>query len=312
MIYEVINLNVGKGENMNLQHLYYFKSLAESEHYGKAADNQLTSQSSISYAINSLEEELGVPLFYKIGRNIRLTKYGRVFLSYVNDAINSLESGVKEMQSLLNPDLQTSKIGCISSMSTHFIPKILNQFNQVGSNKEIRFELKQMSTLEMIDSVKNGAISLGIGSKIEEDKDVIFYPLFKEKFVLIVPKNHRYSNMKKINPKDLKGEEFIMFDEEMGIARFINRIFKDFQIYPHITYRVPTDYLVARFVENNLGMAFIPYSEGLSRYDVDVLELEDLIYYREVSFVWLKGYNLSPPDKKLRDFIISYYSKLDI
>jgi DNA-binding transcriptional LysR family regulator len=293
---------------MNLQHLYYFKSLAILEHYGKAADEQMTSQSSISYAITTLEEELGVPLFYKLGRNIKLTKYGRVFLNYVDDAINSLESGVQEIKYLLQPDLQTVKLGCISSISTDFLPRILSKFNKIGSNRNFYFELKQMSTLEMIENIKNGVISLGIGSKLEEDKDIIFYPLYKEKFVLIVPKNSIYSKHKSINPRDLKNEEFVGFDKDMGISNIVNRIYKDHQIQPNITYRVPTDYMIASFVENDLGISFLPYSEGLHRYEVDIIELEGQQYYREVSFIWMKGYELLPPDKKLRDFMITYFS----
>ena len=75
---------------MNLYHLRYFSTLAHIEHYTKAADILAITQPSLSYAISTLEEELGVKLFEKNGRNVTLTKYGKVFLKDVEEVLNRL------------------------------------------------------------------------------------------------------------------------------------------------------------------------------------------------------------------------------
>ena len=75
---------------MNLYHLRYFSTLAHIEHYTKAADILAITQPSLSYAISTLEEELGVKLFEKNGRNVTLTKYGKVFLKDVEEVLNLL------------------------------------------------------------------------------------------------------------------------------------------------------------------------------------------------------------------------------
>ena len=64
---------------MNLFHLRYFETLARTEHYSKAAEILSITQPSLSYAISTLESELGIQLFEKRGRNIVLTKYGKAF-----------------------------------------------------------------------------------------------------------------------------------------------------------------------------------------------------------------------------------------
>lgn len=61
---------------MNLSQLYYFRKLAELEHYGKASEELFITQPSLSNSIGNLEKELGVPLFERVGRNVRLTSYG--------------------------------------------------------------------------------------------------------------------------------------------------------------------------------------------------------------------------------------------
>lgn len=68
---------------MNLQWLYYFNTIAELEHYTRAAEKLHVSQSNLSHAIKELENELGVQLFERQGRNIKLTKYGEIFQPYV-------------------------------------------------------------------------------------------------------------------------------------------------------------------------------------------------------------------------------------
>ena len=84
---------------MNLYHLRYFVTLAHWEHYTKAAAELSITQPSLSHAIASLEQELGVNLFEKEGRNIVLTKYGRMFLEDVEKSMEILDSGIKTLKS---------------------------------------------------------------------------------------------------------------------------------------------------------------------------------------------------------------------
>lgn len=79
---------------MNLDHLRYFETIARLEHYGKAARLLHITQPNLSHAISQLETELGVPLFEKTGRNVRLTRYGKLFLESVSHSLGHLDSAV--------------------------------------------------------------------------------------------------------------------------------------------------------------------------------------------------------------------------
>ena len=79
---------------MNLQQLYYFRKLAEVQHYTEAAKALYITQPSLSDSIASLEHEFSVSLFQKKGRGIQLTKYGQEFYQYVNQALGILEHGI--------------------------------------------------------------------------------------------------------------------------------------------------------------------------------------------------------------------------
>ena len=83
---------------MNLNQLYYFKTVAKLQHFRNAADELNISQPSLSQAISNLENELGTYLFERQGRNVKLTKYGKLYLEYVEEALNTLEIGEKKLK----------------------------------------------------------------------------------------------------------------------------------------------------------------------------------------------------------------------
>ena len=83
---------------MNLNHLEYFRVLAHLEHYTQAAKELSITQPSLSHAISMLEKELGTPLFEKQGRNVRLTRYGRFFLTYVEQALDEIKLGEQKLK----------------------------------------------------------------------------------------------------------------------------------------------------------------------------------------------------------------------
>ena len=85
---------------MNLNQLQYFVTLAHIEHYTRAAEKLTITQPSLSHAISSLEQELGTRLFERQGRNVVLTKYGRMFMQYAEEALAILDTGVRKTKAM--------------------------------------------------------------------------------------------------------------------------------------------------------------------------------------------------------------------
>lgn len=90
-------MNCTRRKIMELLHLKYFQIVAKHEHMTQAAEELCISQPSLSKVVNRLEEELGVPLFDRQGRNIRLNAFGKAFLKRVERVFRELEDGKKEI-----------------------------------------------------------------------------------------------------------------------------------------------------------------------------------------------------------------------
>ena len=87
---------------MNFQSLVYFKTVAELQHYTKAASTLFITQPALSKAIHNLEVELGVTLFQKEGRNVTLTPSGAAFYEYVKRAVDEINNGIAAVQHRAN------------------------------------------------------------------------------------------------------------------------------------------------------------------------------------------------------------------
>ena len=115
---------------MNLPQLYYFRKLAEVQHYTEAAKALYITQPSLSDSIASLEKELGVSLFQKKGRNIQLTKYGEEFYQYVSESLSILEHGISLIKEKSGHISGTIDIGCILTLLGDFLPEALDLYQE--------------------------------------------------------------------------------------------------------------------------------------------------------------------------------------
>ncbi|WP_366033494.1 LysR family transcriptional regulator [Clostridium sp.] len=139
---------------MNLNHLNYFRVLAQLKHYTQAADKLSITQPSLSHAISALEKDLGTYLFEKQGRNIKLTKYGRLYFEYVDRALSELEKGEKKLRELTNISTGTIELGYIYTFGPTFVPKLIKNFVEIEENKDIKFTFGQGTTKVLIDELK--------------------------------------------------------------------------------------------------------------------------------------------------------------
>ena len=123
---------------MNLNHLSYFRVLAKLEHYTQAAEELSITQPSLSHAMSTLEKDLGTYLFEKQGRNIKLTKYGKIYFEYVDRALSELEKGEKKIRELTNVSTGTIELGYIYTLGPRFIPHLIKDFTEIDKNKDIK------------------------------------------------------------------------------------------------------------------------------------------------------------------------------
>lgn len=289
---------------MNLNHLNYFRVLAKLEHYTQAADKLSITQPSLSHAMSSLEKDLGTYLFEKQGRNIKLTKYGKIYFEYVDRALSELEKGERKLRELTNISSGTIELGYIYTLGPTFVPALIKSFVSIGENKNIKFSFGQGTTKSLIEDLKNEKFDIVLCSYVENEEDVEFIPIEREELVVIVANEHPLAKRDTIDLRDLDNYSFIGFSEKSGIRPLINSLFEQVNIKPNIICEVEEDNAVIGLVEINYGIAVVPKISSLKNYNVKVLPIVNPAHERFIYLVTLKNRYLAPSVKSFKNYII--------
>ncbi len=208
---------------MNLSQLYYFKRLAELQHYTRASEELNITQPSLSGAIHSLEEELGVDLFQKKGRNVVLTNNGNEFYIYVSAALKELEKGVDIMQERAKKLKGEIEIGCVNVLLGDFLPRAVKEFQKL-SGPDVHVSAHMGQTEAIVQKVLKGDWHVGFCSYYELDDALEFTPIVKQRLVVAVLKGDPLASRSSITLSDLKDVCLLTYSEHMPIGSDIKRL----------------------------------------------------------------------------------------
>lgn len=210
---------------MNLPQLYYFRKLAELQHYTEAAKALFITQPSLSDSISSLEKELGVSLFQKKGRNVELTKYGAEFYKYVTDSLSVLEHGIaviKEKSGHLSGSID---IGCIPTLLGDYLPDILERYSE--RNPLAKFNIYHDMSVDVAKGVSEGKYDIGFCSMVEKMDDLIFVPITYQELIAIVREDHPLAKYENITLSELKNYKLTTYRDTIPIGKVVRQLLKE-------------------------------------------------------------------------------------
>lgn len=294
---------------MNLKQLQYFTKLAETEHYRKAAEALYITEPSLNRAVREMEKELGIQLFEKRGRNIFLNKYGHLFLPYVKRSLQELERGVDLMKAYTRPDQGKITLGFIYTMGYTLVPEMITQFQAIDGNGGITFDFHQGTTAALIKELKEEKIDAALCSSVENEPDVLFYPVAEEELVVAVPKGHPLSNRGSVSLKELEPYPLIAFDKSSGLNEMINKLLDQAQVHLKTACHVEEDNAMAGFVAAGYGVAILPDFYTLQYYNLDRIPIADSFERRYLFLALLRQSQVLPVVERFRNFLLSSWQR---
>jgi Transcriptional regulator len=286
---------------MELNQLEYFLTVARLQHVTRAAEQLSITQPALSHSLAKLEEELGVQLFERSGRNIRLNRYGELFARRVEGAVQEIEKGRREIAELTNPDTGVITLAFLNVLGTRLIPSLIKQFKQLHPN--VRFELQQGTGAYLQSQLESGACDLVITSSCSGESGSLWQPFLEFRLDLVVPKQHSWSGRKKAELAELANEPYIGLRNECGLKSSIDRLFTEAGVTPNVQYVAEDLPTVAGFVSAGLGVSLLPRTEGLTLDGLSWLKVDFENNLFEVGVEWKEKRYLSPAARMFRDFV---------
>ena len=277
---------------MNLSQLQYFKTLAKEEHYTRAAQILSITQPSLSHAIAQLEQELGTRLFEKKGRNVVLTRYGKIFLPYVEESLKVLEDGVQRTKELNGSKEGMIHLAYIYTLGSTFVP-----------DYHIEFPFIVGTTGDIFEGLKNDRYDRVFSSYQDGEPDIEFRQIGDQKLVLAVPKNHPLAMYDTVDLKDTVDYPQIYFQKGSGLRPVIDQMYEQISVFPKIAFEIEEDGSMAGLVAQGFGIAVMPDIPILKTLDVKTLTITNPEYERHVYLATMKKRYLSPVAKSFIQFV---------
>ena len=288
---------------MEILQLKYFRKIAYLEHMTKAAQELCVSQPSLSKTIRMLEDELGVRLFDRNGKYIKLNRFGKAFLSKVDLALSALEDGKKEIECMRGDRHDQIRIAFLAA--SPLLTDLLSSFRSQYSN--VNFLLKQH-----LPEYKNDDFDMCISSLPLKLEGIVSVPLLTEKFLIAVPRNHPMAQREHISLHEIANEGFIALKQGHFFRELTDRFCKIAGFTPVITFESDDPSTVRGLINAGQGIGFIPSISwgNIASSSIRLLELDDPVCERTIGLSWIENRYHTQLVQEFRRFTIDYFKNL--
>jgi DNA-binding transcriptional LysR family regulator len=242
---------------MDLRQLEVIRAIAESGSFTAAGDSLHVSQSAISRQVLLLEEELGEPVFHRVGRRVRITPAGEALLQLSHRVFQDLRdtiAGISDRQESLKGTLRL--VGGMT-VCLYVFPILLNEIRRVHPQLELK--ISAGSTERCIAQLRAGTADLGMLTLPIDSPDLVSVPVIQEELLLVGDAKHPLAKKRKIVPPDLVHQPFVLFESGSNTRRVVDEFFVKERIEPRIVMETENVEILKAMVKTGLGITIIPY-----------------------------------------------------
>src|SRR5262245_9963310 len=247
---------------MELRTLKYFTAVAESLSFSVGAEKLGLSQSAVSRQIQLLEQELGVRLFDRVGRRVRITPAGRELMesSYqVQNVVASLESRAREIST---GSLGLIRIGATPQTLESLIAPLLPRFQQ--KHPEARFLLVEDGSVNLADGVERGHIDVAVCA-LDRERNLKSEPLFPLVALAVLPRDHPFQCRKSLEVSQLATEQLLLLRKDFMTRALFDGACQIAHVTPRVLIESASPQCLLPLVNGALGIAVLPSTIRLPR-----------------------------------------------
>lgn len=241
---------------MDLRHLHTFKTIAEAGSFVQAAEKLQYAQSTITLQIQQLEEELGIELFDRRQRKIRLTLAGHTLLLHAQQVLNQVEQMQQEIADLASGERGHLRVGMIEPVARLYLIDVLRAFR--ARYPHIRLTIEVLSTIRTHEQLLTDQIDLGISTLPPAHTGLVFEPLLTEKMVLLLSQVHRLQDHTDIVLPDLQHECLLLTHPPCAYRSVIEQAFMAHGLQITSSIEIGSLEVIKQAVQVGLGVALLP------------------------------------------------------
>jgi DNA-binding transcriptional LysR family regulator len=242
---------------VDLRQLEILQAIAETGSFTASGRKLRVSQSAISRQVLLLEEELGEPLFLRVGRQVRMTpaaeslvQLGQRVFQDVRDTLGTITDHTRALRGRLR--LAGGMTVCL-----YVFPPLLKHLKRVHPELELRLTVATAG--RSVDEIRAGRVDIGLLTLPVDESDLITVPTLREELLLVTMPSHPLARRRKIVPDDLSGQPFILFEPGSATRNVIDSFFVTEKIEPTVVMDTENVEIIKAMVKIGLGISIVPY-----------------------------------------------------
>lgn len=272
---------------MEFHQLRYVCAVAETGSFSRAAERCHVAQPSLSQQVLKLEEDLGARLFDRLGRSVRLTEAGRVFLPHARSILHQMEdarAGIDDQRA----DIRGSvAVGAIPTIAPYLVPRYAAAFAK--KYPEARLRIVEETTPVLVEGLRSLSIDLAILALPLRHKEFELFTLRTEPLFAVLPKSHPRAAQKTISLKELRGEPFVMLRDGHCFRDLSFAACARVRVTPRIAFESGQFSSLLGMVAAGVGVTLVPEMAVDKNADCRFVRIADLRASRTIVAAVLRG-----------------------
>ena len=275
---------------MEITQLEFFLKIVEEGSFSRAAERAFRTQPAVSLAIRRLEEEIGAPLFDRSQKSPTLTETGQVFHGYAQRIISlrdQARAAVKELSELRTGRV---RVGANESTSLYLLPEVILAFR--ARHPQVKVEIYRHASERLPREILDRNVDLALTANEPLDRDLEGFPILKDELILIMSPSHTLAGRDAVSVPELGSESFLAHNVKTGSRLKVIETFARTGTPLNITLELATVETIKRFVQREVGVAFVPrmcVAEELERGTLATVPVRGLSYTRTLWAAYRRG-----------------------
>jgi DNA-binding transcriptional LysR family regulator len=266
---------------MEITQLEFFLKIVEEGSFSRAAERAFRTQPAVSLAIRRLEDEIGAPLFDRSQKSPTLTEAGQVFHGYAERIISLRDQAREAVKELRELRAGRVRVGANESTSLYLLPEIILAFRAL--HPRVKVEIYRQPSERLPREILDGNVDFALTANEPADRDLAAFPVLRDELVLILSPAHPLAGRESVSVRELGSESFLAHNVKTGSRLKVVETFARTGTPLNITLELATVETIKRFVQREVGLAFVPrmcVAEELERGTLATVPVRGLSYTR--------------------------------
>lgn len=242
--------------NVSLKQLQAFVAVARSQSFAEACAQLHLSQPALSIAIKNLESSVGGQLFARTTRSVTLTPEGEAFFPVVKRLLSDWDQSLEDVHNLFALRKGKLDIAAMPTFASSLLPAILSEYHRRYA--DINVTVHDVVAESVVDMVCRGRAELGVTFDPGEMEELVFQPLFRDKFVVVLPPRHPLLQKKRLHWRDLENHAFIALQRPSSIRLLIDSVMEQHDFSLPQLFEAHQLASIGRMVAAGLGVSIVP------------------------------------------------------